>query len=124
MKPTIGRVVWYRSKTGRYTLPADIAVTVDTIYQPAVEAGFMPPLTHPANVHLIVKTAGIAGTRLPDTDPNIKAQNMGGTYVEHDIPFWDPNTEVWGSGNQDKVVLWEDSDQPAGTWTWPRRENG
>lgn len=112
VKPTIGRVVWYRSKTGRYTLPADIAVTVDTIYQPAVDAGFMPPLTDPSNVHLIVKTAGIPGTRLPDTDPSIKAQNLGGTYVEHDIPLWTPPY----------MADWADSDQPAGTWTWPRRE--
>lgn len=120
MKPTIGRVVWYRSKTGRYTLPADIAVTTDTIYRPAVEAGFMPPLTDSDHVHLIVKTAGIPGTRLPDTDPNIKAQNMGGTYVEHDIPFWDPVvTDLEGAyaGNPP----WTDDQQPAGSWTWPRR---
>jgi hypothetical protein len=116
VKATIGRVVWYRSKTGRYTLPADVAVTVDTIYPPAVEAGFMPPLDDENHVHLIVKTAGIPGTRLPDTDPSIKAQNMGGTYVEHNIPFWDPEVDGGAVGDG-----WADDQQPAGTWTWPRR---
>lgn len=112
MKATIGRVVWYRSRTGRYTLPADIAVTTHTLYQPAVEGGHIPPLSSPDHVHLIVKTAGLQGHRLPDTDPAINAQAAGGTYQEHDVPFWEPSSPFWA-----------DEVQPAGTWTWPRRDD-
>lgn len=114
-RPTIGRVVLYRSKTGRYTLPADIAVTVDTIYRPAVDAGFMVDLTDTLHVHLIVKTAGLQGARLPDTDPSIAAQAAGGTYQEHNIPFWLP-PDGWMPPSAGDY-----SDQEPGTWTWPPR---
>lgn len=103
-------LVSYRSRTGRYTLPAVINTTVDTIYPPSVEAGNIPPLTHPKRVHLTVFTGGTVGTRLPDTDPAIPQAPPGGTYQEHDIPFW--------QAPQDDE--WVNDDQPPGTWTWLR----
>lgn len=106
-----GRVVWYRSKNNHYTMPADVIAVQDSIYPPAVEHGFMEPLDSPLHVHLLVKTAGKPGTRLPDSDPSIKGDNQGGTYVEHNIPFWPPPREDW-----------EDDEQPGGTWTWPRMD--
>lgn len=123
MRAIISDAVWYRSKTGRYTLPADVIVTVDTIFQPAVKAGFMPPLDDDQHVHLLVKTAGIPGSRLPDTDPSIVSQNQGGTYVEHNIPFWDPAVDEWRNSYAGaRPSNWADHDQPEGTWTWPRRD--
>lgn len=107
---TIGRMVTYRSKTGRYSLPAVVAATPKTLFEPAVAAGFVPELTAADHVHLVVFTAGLAGNRLPDTDPAIKAEAFGGTYQEHDIPFWGSPTDSW-----DQEL------QPAGTWTWPSR---
>lgn len=106
-----GRVVWYRSKNNHYTLLADVISVQDSIYPPAVDAGFMEGLNDPMEVHLLVKTAGKPGTRLPDSDPSIVGENLGGTYVEHNIPFWEPASADW-----------EDDEQPGGTWTWPRRD--
>jgi hypothetical protein len=123
MKPTIGRVVWYRSKTGNYTLTADVISTKDKLYRPGVEAGFMPDLDSDTHVHLLVKTAGKPDTRLPETDKSITSKNLGGTYVEHNIPFWDPDVDEWrNSYAGERPSNWADHDQPAGTWTWPRRD--
>jgi len=60
VKPTIGRIVHYRSKTGNYTLPAIINCTVDTIHQPGVDAGDVPALSDERHVHLTVFTPGPA----------------------------------------------------------------
>lgn len=109
---TIGRMVTYRSKTGRYSLPAVVALTQDTLYEPGVQAGFVPPLSGPDNVHLVVFTSGFAGNRLPGTDPAIQADAAGGTYQEHDIPRW---ADAPASG------FFPYDDQPPGTWAWPPR---
>lgn len=114
VKPTLCRAVLYRSKTGRYTLAADVIGVKSTLYQPGVDAGMVPELDSEMHVHLLVKTPGKPGGRLPDTDPSIQSQPMGGTYVEYNIPFWDPTTEAPSS-------RWVADDQPAGTWTWPPR---
>jgi hypothetical protein len=114
MKPTLGRVVHYRSKTGRYTLAADVIGTVNSLAPEGVAAGFVPALSTSEHVHLLVKTPGLPGNRLPDTDPAITADPKGGTYVEHNIPFWDPASLV-------KDEAWSPEDQPAGSWTWPPR---
>lgn len=120
LRPTIGRTIWYRSRTGRYSVPAIITATQDTLYQPAIDGGHIHPLESETHVHLTVLTPGIPGERLADTDPNITSVNEGGSYQEFNIPFWDSHMNgpldervalVTGPGNQ--------SQQPAGTWCWP-----
>lgn len=101
MEATIGRIVIYRSRTGRYSVPAVVTATVDTLYRPAVEGGHIPDLIDRDHVHLTVLTPGTPGERLPDTDPSIGTLNAGGTYQEWDIPY--------------------DPDGAPGTWSWPAR---
>lgn len=119
-EPTIGRIVWYRSKTGRYSVPAMITATHDTLYPPSVEGGHIPALSSDTHVHLHVLTPGLPGHRLPDTDPSIGQANPGGYYQEHDVPFWDSHS----NGPLDQRIMrvtgpGEESEQPAGTWCWP-----
>lgn len=102
MTATIGRVVIYRSKTGRYSVPAIVTATVDTLYRPAVEGGHIPDLDSPDHVHLTVLTPGTPGERMPHTDPSITAVNAGGTYQEWNVPF-----DVHGG---------DDSQQPGSWW--------
>lgn len=117
----LGRIVWYRSKTGTYSCPAIISATTDTLYQPNVDAGHMLPLATHAHVHLTVCTAGLPGHVSDDTarehpalaDPHRPNKPAGGTYQEFDIPQWD-----WEA---DGVLTWDYADQPAGTWAWPRK---
>lgn len=45
MKPTIGRIVIYTSRTGDYEVPAIITATVDSLNPKGVELGHIPPLT-------------------------------------------------------------------------------
>lgn len=110
MEPTIGRIVHYRSRTGRYTVPAIVTATVDTLFRPAVEGGHIPDLSSPMHVHLTVFTPGTPGERLPDTDPTINAANLGGSYQEWDVPF-DASTGFRPP----------EDPQAAGTWAWPPR---
>lgn len=98
----------YRSKTGRYSLPAIVNTTTETIYEESVRRGFMDPLTDHDNVHLTVLTGGRPGGRLPDTDPNLPQAPPGGTYQESNIPW---AGEMEGD--------WKYEDQPPGTWAWP-----
>ncbi len=112
MHATIGRVVVYRSRTGRYSIPAIVTATAATLFEPGVLAGFVPGLTKDDRdrVHLTVLTPGLAGNRLPDTPASIAADAAGGSYQEHNIPFWSA-PEGWTDYEQ----------QPAGTWAWPPR---
>jgi hypothetical protein len=113
MSPTIGRIVVYRSSTGRYSVPAIITATTETLYQPGVDGGHVPPLTGRDHVHLTVFTPGTPGERLPDTDPSIRTLNAGGTYQEWDIPF-----DVLGGDPRQGI---EGQPQQPGTWAWPQR---
>lgn len=115
----LGRVVWYRSKTGTYTCPATITATVDSLYQPNVEAGHLLPLSGDTYVHLTVDTPGLQGHVSAATaqehpelvKPDRLSTPAGGTYQEFNIPQWVPDAS--------NVDLFEHSDQPAGTWMWP-----
>jgi hypothetical protein len=106
--PTIGRIVVYRSKTGKYVVPAVIAATVDTLYRPAVEEGHVAELTDESHVHLVVFTPGFAGHRNSTTTPEQAAKltalstPAGGTYQEFDIAY-------------------DETGETPGTWSWPRR---
>lgn len=115
-QPTIGRIVWYRSRTGKYTVPAIVAATRETLYRPNVEAGFIDDLAE-NQVHLTVFTPGQPGRRpgavdFVDGSDKPISPNVGGIYQEWSVDFWEPTFP-----NEP----WDDEDQPAGTWTWPRR---
>lgn len=58
MKPTIGRIVHYRSKTGNYTMPAMIVATKDSLWQEGVDKGDVPAITDKNHVHLLCYTTG------------------------------------------------------------------
>lgn len=93
MRPTIGRIVHYRSKTGNYTLPAIITATRDSLWPEGVERGDVPALSDDGlHVHLHVLTPG----------------SLRG-YQEHDVPF-----------HAGELVEGPDAQEP-GTWKWPPR---
>lgn len=112
-RPTLGRVVIYRSRTGNYDVPAIVTGTEDTLAEAGVRAykesegqAGVPPLTSPTHVHLTVLTPGLPGLRAGADDFKVesefpRSENVAGTYQEWDIPH-DPV----GS---------------AGTWRWPER---
>ena len=104
--PTIGRTVHYGSRTGNYILPAIVNCTRDTIYQPGVDAGFVPPLSEALHVHLTVFSPGQGGKRVGAQDFIVKSkypvsENVSGCYQEWDIAY-DPHGG-------------------AGSWHWPER---
>lgn len=132
--PTICRVVVYRSRTGRYDVPAIVTATLDTLDPQGVELceatngeKGVPALSSPSHVHLTVLTPGIPGFRaeglsgagdtpLAERDHSERApgprgygENAGGTYQEWDVPF--DSNELPGNAG---------SPQP-GTWRWPAR---
>jgi hypothetical protein len=57
-KPSIGRIVHYRSKTGRYVMPAMIIATKETLWPEGVDRGDVPDITAEGNVHLLCYTTG------------------------------------------------------------------
>lgn len=105
---TIGRIVVYRSKTGKYVVPAIVSATVETLYRPAVEEGHLSDLTDDSHVHLTVFTPGFQGHRNSTTTPEQAAEltrlstPAGGTYQEFDVPY-------------------DESGEMPGSWSWPRR---
>lgn len=58
MKPTIGRIVHYRSKMNPYVMPAIITATKDTLWPEGVERGDVPGITDDNHVHLTCFTPG------------------------------------------------------------------
>lgn len=122
MKPSIGRVVVYRSRTGNYSIPAIITATTGTLYQPNVDAGHIAGLSSDTHVHLTVFTPGLPGSRspentdmlVPDSPGRPILPNIGGLYQEIDVPQWVRSPDV-------PVDAWPYDLQPAGTWTWPPR---
>lgn len=108
MKPTIGRIVVYRSKTGNYVVPGLVSATVDTLYRPAVDEGHISDLSSDTHVHLVVFTPGFAGHRNSSTSIE-QAEELtrlsspaGGTYQEFDVPY-------------------DETGQTPGSWSWPVR---
>jgi hypothetical protein len=111
-RPTIGRVVIYRSRTGDYSVPAIITATTETLNAKGVELGHVPALDSDEHVHLTVLTPGKPGMRrgardfLVDSEEPI-SENVSGCYQEWNIPLCP------ASGKQ----------QAAGTWSWPDRRS-
>lgn len=107
MRPSIGRIVIYRSRTGDYDVPAMITATKDTLNPKGVELGHVPDLSSEAHVHLTVFTPGKPGLRRGADDFLVesehgRSENVAGCYQEWDIPFVD-------SGG---VLV-------PGSWRWP-----
>lgn len=106
MKPTIGRIVIYRSRTGDYDVPAIITATTETLNPKGVELGHVPPLSSDQHVHLTCFTAGKPGLRRGAEDFKVesahgRSENVAGCYQEWDIPLHasvvqpDPGTCRW-----------------------------
>jgi hypothetical protein len=122
VRPSIGRVVIYRSRTGGYDVPAIITATTDTLASAGVEAwkatdgkAGVPPLSSPDHVHLTVFTPGIPGQRAGADDFLVESEhgrgeNVSGCYQEWDIPQ---------SPHQAGELAPDASG--AGTWRWPER---
>lgn len=105
----IGRVVIYRSKTGKYDLPAMVTATVSSLDPEGVELGHVPPLSSASHVHLTVNTCGKPGTAREGNAVNKDAAS--GTYQEFDIPgYAGPAAD-----------LPEGEEIPPGSWRWPER---
>jgi len=115
-KPTIGRIVIYRSRTGDYDVPAVITATQETLNPKGVQLYIesdgkkgVPPLSNDDRVHLTVLTPGLPGFDIGEAKfkvarehgPKSGIVNFAGSYQEWDIP--------------------NDIDEPAapGTWRWP-----
>jgi hypothetical protein len=137
MRPTIGRVVWYRSRTGLYSVPAIITATVDTLARGAVEAGIIPDLTDWQHVHLTVFSPGIPVIG-PNSAPGSGSEtayvlpsgatsfNLAGTYQEWNVPFFDPGglaVSCAPDAADDNLIAGDPPvlEQLAGSWTWPVR---
>lgn len=106
-KPTIGRIVVYRSRTGSYDVPAVVNCTTATLNPEGVARGYVPPLSSDEHVHLTVFTPGQSGLRSEAPDFLVEPvhgrdENHGGTYREWDIAY--------------------DADGGPGTWRWPGRD--
>src|ERR1700723_851989 len=118
MKPTMGRIVIYRSRTGDYDVPAIVTATTETLNQKGVEAGYVPPLSSDQHVHLTVLSPGTGGLREEAAYFLVKSEhpvseNVSGCYQEWGIAPWSSPA---------------DGEQPAsdwtpepGTWRWPER---
>jgi hypothetical protein len=115
MRPSIGRIVIYRSRTGDYDVPAIIAATADSLFAPNVEAGYIPALSSDTHVHLVVFSPGPSGKRADATDFKVesahgRSENQGGIYAEWDIPFAESEDHDHSQGLY-----------TPGTWRWPER---
>lgn len=105
--PTIGRIVVYRSRTGKYSVPAIVSATVATLFRLGVEEGNLPDLDDDSHVHLVVFTPGIAGRRNSTTPEDLVAEMRaastpaGGTYQEWNVPY-------------------DETGETPGSWSWPR----
>lgn len=114
MKPSIGRIVIYRSRTGDYDCPAIVTATTETLNPKGVELGHVPALSSDEHVHLTVFTAGKPGLRRDADDFKVesehgRSENVAGCYQEWDIGPTCANCEEAG----EKPI--------PGTWRWPER---
>lgn len=128
MKPTIGRIVIYRSKVGAYVIPAIITATIDTLAPEGLARWHdtdgregVPPLDSNRHVHLTVFTPGYPAQHRLES-----GAAWGGTYQEWNVPeFVVGSVEGGTTGGfvEGDVVppLPVPAKQPPGTWHWPVR---
>lgn len=121
-RPSVGRIVLYRSRTGSYTVPAIITATVSSLNQAGVDAGHVPALSDEDNVHLTVFTPGKPGMRGGAGDflcesEHGRSENVAGCYQEWDI------APAGALGNERSADIVQDDEKvfPPGTWAWPQR---
>lgn len=127
-RPTLGRIVLYRSKVGLYVVPAVVTATIDTLHPSGIERyeqtngrEGVPPLDDELHVHLTVMSPGICVDKAPP--PGMDA-NRGGTFREWNIG---PSvTTLEGSPLALSPVNAGDAPENAvamapGTWAWPPR---
>jgi hypothetical protein len=112
VRPTIGRIVTFRSRTGDYDVPAIVTATKETLNPKGVEAGHVPALSSTRRVHLTVFTPGRPGLRSDAADfkvesPHGRSENVAGCYQEWDVP------ELLRGSVDDEIA--------PGTWRWPER---
>src|SRR4051812_21833785 len=88
--PSIGRIVHFISRTGKYECPAIITAVQSSLNREGVEGGFIPDLDDADRVHLTVFTAGKPGKRgnaedfvNPSTEPI--SENVSGCYQEWNV---------------------------------------
>lgn len=112
-RPTIGRIVIFRSRTGDYDVPAIVTATGLTLNQKGVEAGHVPAITDEFHCHLTVFTPGKPGLRADAADFKVesehgRSENVSGCYQEWNVPFDGPQFP-------------REPGQAAapGTWRWP-----
>lgn len=124
MKPTIGRIVIYRSRTGAYSVPAIITATTETLARQGVYAGHLPALTSENHVHLTVFTPGKPGLRGTAEDFIARAdapisENVSGCYQEWDVPPAGPRGGMPLDTSPEQTRGGGTITQAAGTWAWP-----
>lgn len=122
MKPTLGRIVIYRSRTGAYSVPAIINCTTDSLNPVGVEKGHIPDLESEEHVHLTVFTPGKPGLRVGADDFKVQSkepvsENVAGCYQEWNIPH-DENDPTPPPAAVEQEAPPE---QAPGTWRWPER---
>lgn len=123
MKPTIGRIVIYRSRTGAYSVPAIVTSTTETLAQQGVDLGHVPALTSENHIHLTVFTPGRPGLRALAADFVARvdapiSENVAGCYQEWDVPPAGPRGGMpldTSPGQDTEGAI----TQAAGTWAWP-----
>ena len=98
-RPTIGRIVHYRSQTGDYTLPATITATIDSLEPAGLKRMPELALSGPWHVHLIAFSPGPATT-----------------IRELNVPLWVPGPAGAFDGEATQTL----PGQVPGTWAWPR----
>lgn len=127
--PCLGDTVWYRSRTGAYTVPAVVAATVDSLSRGAVEAKLIPDLSSPMHVHLTVLSPGLPVVgqnasldalgdppQVRELPPGARSFNLAGTYQEWDVRFFDPHGVPVSCA---PTPQGHKAEQLAGSWTWP-----
>lgn len=118
-RPSVGRIVLYRSRTGYYTVPAIVTATASSLAPAGVSAGYVPALSDGDNVHLTVFTPGKPGMRDGAGDflcesEHGRSENVAGCYQEWDIP---PAHALSNEQNAEPG----NEGFPPGTWAWPQR---
>ena len=113
MRPTIGRIVIYRSRTGDYDVPAIVTATTDTLNAKGVELGHVPALSSDEHVHLTVLSPGRpwlhrSAEVFKTESPYGRGENVSGCYQEWDIPWADTEDHDHAQGLY-----------TPGTWRWP-----
>lgn len=118
-KPSIGRIVHYVSRTGKYECPAIVTATKDSLNPEGLAGGFIPDIQGATSedeqmrVHLTVFTAGKPGKRANAdgfvTKPSEPiSENVAGCYQEWNIPYSEAGVN-------------DPDSKEAGTWHWPER---